>query len=316
MSGPRRRRLEPRSAHAARETLDGALDGMETLKPDGSRAPVPGEPAGRAPASSGVEAAGAVAEPPRPHTLAVDIGASGIKAAVLDAGGRRIAGRVRVATPHPAPPGVLVDTVLRLVGSLPDYDRVSVGFPGVVRAGRILTATNLDAPEAWRGFDLAGALAAGLGRPVRILNDAEVQGLGVIEGRGLEMVLTLGTGFGSALFLDGVPAPHLELAHHPFRKGQTYEEQLGNEALKRVGRKTWNRRLERAIATLRVLVNFDRLYLGGGNARKIELEPSADTTVVSNKAGVLGGIALWREPSESLPPRQAEALEPDAEGAR
>lgn len=237
----------------------------------------------------------APASGPRPWTLAVDVGGSGIKASVLDARGRPVTERVRVKTPQPAPPGVLVEAVADLASRLPDADRVSVGFPGAVREGVVLVAANLGGEE-WHRFDLAAALAERLGKPVRLLNDADVQGLGVIEGRGLEMVLTLGTGFGTAIFLDGRPAPHLELAHHEFRRGRTYEEELGDEALRKVGRRKWNKRLRAAIETLRRLVNFDRLYIGGGNARKVDrdaLDP--DTALVSNEAGVLGGIALWRD---------------------
>jgi polyphosphate glucokinase len=179
-----------------------------------------------------------------------------------------------------------------------------------VREGRTLTAPNLD-DAAWHGFDLAGALRERLGRPARVLNDAQVQALGVIRGHGLEMVITLGTGFGFALFQTGRPGPHLEMAHHPFRRGETYEEQLGDKALKRIGKKKWNRRLERAIATLRHLANFDHLYIGGGNARLVELELPPDVTVVSNEAGVEGGIGLWRDEDEGRRVRLAGSGSPD-----
>jgi polyphosphate glucokinase len=122
-----------------------------------------------------------------------------------------------------------------------------------------------------------------------------LQGLGAIHGVGVEMVITLGTGVGSSLFDDGWIAPHLEFAHTPFRKGETYEEQLGNEALHRVGKKRWNRRLRRAIKVLRALTTFDRLYLGGGNAKKIDFELDPDVEIVSNDFGMRGGIWLWRK---------------------
>jgi polyphosphate glucokinase len=182
----------------------------------------------------------------------------------------------------------------RLVAPLGSYDRVSVGFPGVIREGRVLTAANLD-NEGWKGFDLAGALRRALGKPVRVANDADVQGLAVIGGKGVEMVITLGTGFGTGLYLDGRLAPHLELSHHPFRKGETYEDQLGNAARKRVGNPKWNRRVKKAIRTLRSLTSFDHLYIGGGNARKIDFALDADVTVVANNAGIRGGIALWKD---------------------
>ena len=227
-------------------------------------------------------------------TLAIDIGGTGLKATVLDENGEMIVERARVETPKPCPPQVMLEALEALVRPLPASSRVSVGFPGVVRKGIVLTAHNLG-QEAWVGFDLRSALAERLGKPVQVKNDADLQGLGAIHGVGIEMVITLGTGFGSALFDDGWNAPHLELAHHPFRKGQTYEEQLGDEALKQVGKRRWNRRVQKAIATLRAMVMFDRLYIGGGNSRKINFELPADVEVVSNDLGMRGGIWLWRK---------------------
>jgi polyphosphate glucokinase len=230
----------------------------------------------------------------RTRTLAIDVGGSGLKASVIDDTGRLLTERVRVDTPVGRPPREIVEALVRLIEPLGAYDRVSVGFPGVVRGGRVLTAPNLD-NKGWKGFDLAGALGRALGKAVRVANDADVQGLAVIAGRGVEMVITLGTGFGTGLYLDGRLAPHLELSHHPFRKGETYDEQLGNAARKRVGNRKWNKRVRGAIRTLRTLTSFDHLYIGGGNAKKIDFELDPDVTVVSNEAGLKGGIALWHD---------------------
>jgi polyphosphate glucokinase len=230
----------------------------------------------------------------RTRTLAIDVGGSGLKASVIDEAGRLLTERVRVDTPVGSPPREIVEALARLAAPLGAFDRVSVGFPGVVRCGRVLTAPNLD-NKGWKGFDLAGALGRALGKPVRVANDADVQGLAVIEGKGVEMVVTLGTGFGTGLYLDGRLAPHLELSHHPFRKGETYDEQLGNAARKRVGKRKWNKRVQKAIRTLRALTNFDRLYIGGGNARKIDFELDPDVRIVSNDAGIKGGVALWQD---------------------
>jgi polyphosphate glucokinase len=228
------------------------------------------------------------------RTLAIDVGGSGLKASVVDDAGRLLTDRVRVETPVGRPPREIVEALARLIAPLGAFDRVSVGFPGVVRNGRILTAPNLD-NKGWKGFDLAGALGRALGKPVRVANDADVQGLAVIAGKGVEMVVTLGTGFGSGLYLDGRLAPHLELSHHPFRKGETYDEQLGNAARKRLGNRKWNKRVRRAIRTLRALTSFDHLYIGGGNAKKIEFELDPDVTLVSNDAGLKGGVVLWHD---------------------
>lgn len=224
--------------------------------------------------------------------LAIDVGGTGLKAAVLDSEGNMLTERVRVETPRGLRPELLVDTLVKLVEPLPAYERVSVGFPGVVRGGKIITAPNLGT-EAFKGFDLAAALEARLGKPVRVLNDADMQGLGAVEGRGVELVVTLGTGFGSAIFVDGRLGPHLELSHHPFRKGETYDQQLGNAAYKKIGKKKWNRRVERAVGNLRSLTNFDRLYIGGGNAKRIKFDLGADVRTVPNEYGIKGGARLW-----------------------
>ncbi len=231
---------------------------------------------------------------PAARTLAIDIGGTGLKATILDGEGAMAAERLRVATPPDCPAALMVKTLAELVAPLKSYDRVSVGFPGVVRRGVILSAPNLGT-KAWKGFDLDKALTVKLGKPVRVLNDADMQGLGAIRGEGVEMVITLGTGLGSSLFEDGRLSSHLELAHHPFRKGETYEEQLGHAALKKIGKKKWNHRISEAIELLRVLTHFDHLYLGGGNSRLVTLDLPPDVTAVSNDLGMSGGIWLWRE---------------------
>ncbi len=226
------------------------------------------------------------------QTLSVDIGGSGIKVMVLDEAGMPLTERDRRDTPQTPSPSVVISMVKELADTK-EFDRVSVGFPGVVRNGITETAVNLT-PE-WISFNLAAVLADTLGKPTRVINDADMQGLGAIAGTGVELVVTLGTGFGSALFLNGLLVPNLELGHHPFRKGETYEQQLGRAALERAGKKRWNDRLQKAIATLQYLFNFDTLYLGGGNTKFITIELPPIVTVVPNVAGLLGGIALWKE---------------------
>ncbi len=226
--------------------------------------------------------------------LAIDVGGSGLKAALLDAGGNMVTERLRIETPHLDKPEVLVEALAGLVEPLGAFDYVSVGFPGVVRKGKIITAPNLGT-DVLQGFDLAGALELRLGKPVRVVNDADMQGYGAIEGKGVEMVITLGTGFGSALFMDGELAPHLEIAHLPFRKGKTYEQRTGDKARRKLGKKDWNREVRKAIAALRVLTHFDKLYIGGGNADKLKIKLDPDVQIVSNEYGVRGGAKLWRD---------------------
>jgi predicted TIM-barrel fold metal-dependent hydrolase/predicted NBD/HSP70 family sugar kinase len=251
-----------------------------------------------------------------PRTLAVDIGGTGIKLALLDKTGRIVGDPVRVPTPEkPVAPEVLVAAIDGATPSLGPFDRASVGFPGAVREGRVLTAPNLGT-ELWSDFDLQAALAERWGKPVRVMNDADVQGFGAIEGDGVEMVLTLGTGAGTSIFYNGRIMPHLELAHHPVRGNKTYDEYVGNAALEKVGKKRWNKRVARIVDILRRLVNFDHLYIGGGNAKHIGFALPADVTIVPNTDGLTGGIALWRAEERRgggarrrLPTRAAPAAE-------
>jgi len=226
--------------------------------------------------------------------LAIDIGGTGLKAAILNIGGEMLTERHRIETPHPCEKGDLLEALVKLAEALPGFEFVSVGFPGVVRNGKIITAPNLGTKEL-AGFDLAATLQERLGKPVRVINDADMQGYGAVEGKGLEMVITLGTGFGSALFMDGRLAPHLEIAHLPFRKNKDYDQQIGDKARKKIGKKKWNRRVKRAIETLRALTHFDKLYIGGGNADRIKFELDPDVQIISNECGVSGGASLWRE---------------------
>jgi polyphosphate glucokinase len=228
-----------------------------------------------------------------PRTLSIDIGGTGLKMMVLDADGRPVSERDRVETPRPATPAAVLRALGPLIRRQPAFDRVSVGFPGVVHAGVVQTAPNLH--PRFQGFDLAKALARVAKKPVRVCNDADVQGFGAIRGRGLEMVITLGTGMGSGLYIDGRLVPNLELAHHLYSNGKTYEEYVGKAALERAGRKRWRRRVSRVVNHLQPVFNYQTLYIGGGNAKRLHADDlPANVKIVSNEAGVLGGIALWR----------------------
>ncbi len=230
--------------------------------------------------------------PAGPLTLAIDVGGTRLKAGVLATTGHMISGPQRIDTPHPAAPDAVIDGLVGLVAPLGSFERISIGFPGVVRDGRVLTAPNLGT-TVWHGFPLAATLAEKLGAPVRLANDATVQGLGVIAGRGVECVITLGTGMGFALFENGTPGAHLELSQHPIRGRKTYDQYIGNAALRSVGRKAWNKRVRRAIDNIITLTSCDTLYIGGGNAKNLQLELPATVRIVSNEAGITGGIRLW-----------------------
>ena len=180
----------------------------------------------------------------------------------------------------------------KLKEQVPAFDRVSVGFPGVIKEGKTLTAANLH--PRWIGFPLRETLRKKWKKPVHLANDAAVQGYGAIRGKGVELTITLGTGLGSALFTDGHLCPGLELGHHPWQKGKTYEDFLGRKGLKKLGKKQWNKLLQKAIEQTAHTFNWDHLYIGGGNAKEIDFKLPPHVTVVSNEDGLLGGVALWR----------------------
>lgn len=238
-------------------------------------------------------------------TLSFDIGGSGIKAALLDSVGTMVSQRVRLDTPYPCPPPRLVEAMHQVAAQLPTYHRISAGFPGLVRDGVVrmvpsLTRSSLEGKTdaglvlAWTNFDLRTALSEAFGVPVKVANDADVQGCAVVEGVGMEFVMTLGTGVGTALFFNGRLLPHLELGHTPFRKGMTMEQQLGNAARKDVGTERWVGRVHKAVAAYDSFLYYDRIYIGGGNARLLPVDDfGPKVTIVSNTAGILGGIRIW-----------------------
>jgi polyphosphate glucokinase len=228
------------------------------------------------------------------RTLTIDIGGTGIKLLPVDDNGDRLAERHRELTPMPATP----EAVLAVIGDMAikqePFDRVSVGFPGVVVNGVTKTAVNLGAEE-WKGFDLASAIAELVDKPVRILNDADLQGYGVIDGKGVELVLTLGTGLGTALYVNGHLMPNLEMGHHPLRTGKTYEELVCNAELKRLGKKRWRTRVDLVIATLEPIFNYDKLHIGGGNAKKLKDPLPDNVRLFDNVEALAGGVRLWQD---------------------
>jgi polyphosphate glucokinase len=237
-------------------------------------------------------------------TLAVDVGGTHVKASVLDRDGEMLVERVRVDTPYPCPPDVLVATVRHLAAELPRHDRASVGFPGLIRKGVVRQVPSLSrkkrgGPEKpklaarWQGFRLRDTLEHALGVPTLVANDADVQGSAVIRGDGLELVVTLGTGVGCALFEDGVLLPHLELSHGHYKKGVSIDVAIGDAERERVGDARWNKRVARALYWLCEVVLPDRMYVGGGNAKRLAIDLGSDVEIVDNTSGITGGIRLW-----------------------
>lgn len=230
---------------------------------------------------------------PGPVTLCIDIGGSGLKAMLVDSQGNPVSERVRVETPAIPTPTLVIKRLDKLVQALPGFNRISVGFPGVIKRGVTYLAANLH--PAWSGFEFQKTLEKRWKKPVRIANDASVQGYGAVKGVGVELTLTLGTGLGSSLFTDGKLCPGLELSHHPWKNNREYEDYLGRRGLDKYGKKHWNKLLREAIVQTEKLFNWDHLYIGGGNTKKIDFKLPKNVTIVSNETGILGGIALWRD---------------------
>lgn len=228
----------------------------------------------------------------RLHILSFDIGGSHLKATLLDSKGKMLHPYVKTPTPDPATPKAVLQSLETLTEGFPAYDRISTGFPGYVRDGIVHTAPNLGT-RSWKGVDLAQMLKQKLGKPARVVNDADMQGLGVVKGKGLELVITLGTGFGTALLLDGVLLPHLEIAHHPVTRKKDYDQYIGDAALLRIGPEKWNKRMERVFGILKTVFNYDTLYIGGGNASVLTLPFAKNMKKVSNRDGIRGGARLW-----------------------
>jgi polyphosphate glucokinase len=231
---------------------------------------------------------------PDEKILSIDIGGSHVKATLLNHEGELQMEYQKIPTPPSPKPKQLVEVIQTLIKNFPAYDKVSAGFPGYVKKGVVFTAPNLGT-DAWKGFDLASALEKALGKPTQVVNDADMQGLGVVDGKGFELVVTLGTGFGTALLSDGFLLPHLEVAHHPITKSKTYDDYVGEKALEKEGDVKWNKRVKYVIGVLKTVFNYDTLYIGGGNARKITFKLDDNIKITSNRDGIKGGARLWKE---------------------
>ena len=240
-----------------------------------------------------------------PLTLAIDVGGSGLKATVLSPDGEMLSERARRDTPYPCTPAVLLDELGALAAAQPEYDRVSVGYPGAIRKGRVRDVTAFVRPapgedpdpkliELWANYDLESALTRQFGKPVRVANDADVQGCAVITGNGMELVITLGTGVGCAVFFDGLLLPHMELSHGRFGEGMSIEVACGEFERHKAGKQVWRERVLNALDTFEKMVLPDHVYIGGGNAKKLDPDTiGPNRTIVPNVSGLLGGIALW-----------------------
>lgn len=226
--------------------------------------------------------------------LTIDIGGSHIKATILNAEGTPVSDYARLPTPQPSNPKNVMQLIEQLVKGFTGYDKISVGFPGYVRDGVVKTAPNLGTDD-WKDNDLQTLLGAMLKRPAKVVNDADLQGAGIVSGKGLEMVITLGTGFGTALLLDGKLLPHLEFAHHPVKTDKDYDDYIGEKAYQKRGKEHWNYRMKKVFVILKTVFNYDRLYISGGNAKNINFPLEENMVVVNNREGIKGGARLWND---------------------
>jgi len=227
-----------------------------------------------------------------PLTLAIDIGGTHLKAGVLDAADAVRAGPGRIDTPHPSPPAVVVEGLAGIVGPLGRFDRISIGFPGVVRDGKVMTAPNLGT-EAWHGYPPRGQTGGAVRQARPHGERRDRPGLGRDRGTRPGVRDHAGHRHGVRPVHEWTPGPHLELSQHPVRGKKTYDQYLGNAAFQEVGRPRWNKRVEKAIGFIHTLTNCDVLYIGGGNSKHLKFELPPWVRIVSNEAGITGGIRLW-----------------------
>lgn len=241
--------------------------------------------------------------------VGVDIGGTGIKAAPVEFGaGTLAAPRFRIPTPHPATPEAVAKTVAEVVAHFSHDGRIGCTFPAVIQHGVALTAANVD--KSWKGADVRSTIEAATSRPTTVLNDADAAGMAEMEfgagkGRsGVVAMVTLGTGIGTALFVDGTLVPNTELGHIEIkgRDAETWASEKVRET-KGLKWKKWAKRVDRYLRTLEDLVNPELIIVGGGVSKKApKFFPYLDTRAevvaarLRNEAGIVGAaVAASKE---------------------
>jgi polyphosphate glucokinase len=244
---------------------------------------------------------------PSDEVLAIDIGATNIKFARIDAVGQLRGSLKRRPTPYPCTPERLVEWVVQRTKSI-DVDRVGVGFPGEFDDGHVVRPGNLSRPggvetekddvldHLWRGFALQETLSAQCGRDVRVVNDATLAALGCCQGVGIELVMTLGTGCGLALQVKGERRRVRDIGATSFSSERSFDQALGERARTR-DEVAWRRDVRQAIEDLAKEFGANKVYLAGGNARRIprdalEGEPF-EIEIVGNEASLRGAARLF-----------------------
>jgi polyphosphate glucokinase len=236
--------------------------------------------------------------------LGIDIGGSGVKGAPVDPGlGELTSERVRVPTPQPSDVTSVVAAVREVAGQFDVPERVGVTFPGVVVGGVVTTAANMD--KSWIGAPAAELFAEAIGRPVVVLNDADAAGVaemtfGAGRGRvGTTLMLTFGTGIGSALFLDGRLVPNTEFGHLELN-GHDAEVKASDRAreVEDLSWEHWAHRVERYLRHVELLLQPGLIIVGGGVSKKadkwlplIDIRTPVVAAQLRNEAGIIGAAA-------------------------
>ena len=239
--------------------------------------------------------------------FAIDIGATNIKFSHVNELGVLVRGVRRRPTPYPCSPARLVEFLEeRIVRS--GCRRVGVGFPGEFRDGHVIRPGNLSRPGGigtekdpeldalWRGYPLQDRLREKCGRDVRVVNDATMAALGCIEGTGIELVLTLGTGLGLALAVDGKLQKVRDVGAEIFRDGKTYDQTIGERA-RSLDDENWNPTLVLIVENFAKEFSATTVHLAGGNARRAlpsEFENMPFRVVINgNEAPMRGAARLF-----------------------
>jgi len=218
------------------------------------------------------------------NILAIDVGGTNVK--VLATGQKE-------AVKIPSGPKMTAKKMVREVRAATkdwNYSVISIGYPGPVVHGHPLSNPH-NLGGGWVGFDFRKAF----GRPVKLVNDAAMQALGIYKG-GRMLFLGLGTGLGSAMIVDGILEP-MEVAHLPYKKGRTYEDYAGIRGLERMGKKKWRRHVEAIAEQLKSAMEADYVVLGGGNAKLLKVVPPG-CRLGDNASAFTGGFRLWDDSGE------------------
>lgn len=224
----------------------------------------------------------------RRRVLAIDVGGSHVKMRVSN----RREERQFESGPH-LTARRMVAAVHKMTGDW-TYDAVSIGYPGIVIHGKIVTEPH-NLGGGWAGFDFPAAF----GRPTRVINDAAMQAIGSYQG-GRMLFLGLGTGLGSAMIVDGV-VESMELAHMNYKRGKTYEEYAGERGRRRLGPKRWRRAVKDIVEKLRTAMEAEYVVLGGGNARRLKKLPKG-ARLGNNDFAFIGGFRMWHAAPEGIRP--------------